>query len=338
VEPTYPAQPTYPPVQPYPSLQPSYRTPQFGSDPSFPPPPPMPTGAPGAYSMYPGGYGAATGDSIVPTDFSSWFANVFAAFKRSWKSLLFVHGLAVIPALILGVAQQFSLRNQVNDLFSSDGQTRINFFGGSTGTALLLGLLAIIVSWLLRAVASLATAHLISRDAAAEQLGSTHRAQWTDGLRFASSRLGPMIGWGLVTGLLTVVGFVLCIGPGIWLGVVFFSSVTGVIAFERGHAFERSFALIKGQWWSMFGRAAMMTLLMWGINFVIGLGIIAMFGASISTRSTPAIVVTQVLATVAGLPMAMLVSIAAVIAYAELRSKQQFTTAGQLASEAALAK
>jgi hypothetical protein len=177
---------------------------------------------------------------------------------------------------------------------------------------------------------------LITRDAAAEQIGTTTRAQWGDGLRFAMSRIWPMLGWGLVTGLLTAVGFVLCIAPGIWLGVVFFSGVTGVIAFERGHAFERSFALIKGQWWSMFGRAAMMSVLWWGVSFVIGLLTIAIFGTSIGDRSTAAIIASQIITTVIGLPLAMLLSIAAVIAYAELRSKERFTTAGQLASEAAL--
>jgi hypothetical protein len=295
----------------------------------------MPTGVPGAYTPYPGGYSAPATDSIVPNDFSTWFANVFGAFGRSWKSLLILHAIAVVPMLVITIAQQFMLRNQVNDFLSSDGQ-RFNFFGGASGTALLFGFLAIIVSFVLRAIASLATAHLITRDAAAEQLGTTTRAQWGDGLRFAMSRIWPMLGWGLVTGLLTVVGFVLCIAPGVWLGVVFFSSVTGVIAFERGHAFERSFALIKGQWWSMFGRAAMMSVLWWGVSFVVGLLTIAIFGTSIGDRSTAAIIASQIITTVIGLPLAMLLSIAAVIAYAELRSKERFTTAGQLASEAAL--
>jgi hypothetical protein len=297
----------------------------------------MPTGFGGQYGNYPvaPGYGTPANDPIVPTDFGSWFGKVFAAFGRSWKSLLPLHALALVPALILGIAQQILLRNQLNDGVTSSGRT-INVFGAATGTALLLGLLALIASVVLRAAASVGTAHIITRDAAAEATGDTTRASWGDGLRFASSRLGAMIGWSLLTGLLTGLGFIACIGPGVWLGVVFFSSLTGVVAFERGKPFERSFALIKGQWWSMFGRAMAMVGIVWGVQFVIGLVAASVFGSSLIERSTGSILGIQIISTLIGLPIAMLLSIAAVIAYAELRSKQQMTSAGLLAHEASI--
>jgi hypothetical protein len=280
-------------------------------------------------------FGAPANDPIVPTDFGSWFSKVFAAFGRSWKSLLILHALALVPTVVVSAVQQVLLRNQFNDGTFTSG-TRLTFFGAATGVTLLLALVAGILSLILRAAASVATAHIITRDAVAEAAGDPTRVDWKDGLRFARGRIGAMIGWSLLTGLLTVLGFIACIGPGIWLGVVFFSSLTGVIAFERGKPFERCFALIKGQWWSMFGRAAAMIGIAWGVQFITSLVLAVLFGTSLGTRSTAGIFTMQILSVAVGLPIAMLLSIAAVIAYAELRSKQQATSAGLLAHEASI--
>jgi hypothetical protein len=66
-----------------------------------------------------------------------------------------------------------------------------------------------------------------------------------------TSNILPVIGTGIVVGIIVIAGFALCIIPGIYLGVSL-SLVFIILIHEQGgfsHAFSRSFQLTKLQWW-----------------------------------------------------------------------------------------
>ncbi len=72
----------------------------------------------------------------------------------------------------------------------------------------------------------------------------------------------PLIGGGIVSGLITFIGLFMLIIPGIYLGIAL-SFVTSIIVFEQssiGNAISRSMTLIIGKWWSTLGLILVMGL------------------------------------------------------------------------------
>lgn len=84
-----------------------------------------------------------------------------------------------------------------------------------------------------------------------------------------------IIGSLIIIAILMGFGFVLCFIPGIWLSPIL-SLIFPIIIFENasfGYAFNRSFQLIKENWWATFGALFVMLLI---ISF--GVGILAVPG------------------------------------------------------------
>lgn len=272
-------------------------------------------------------------DPIIPTDFGTWFSKVFAALGRSWKSLALVHLLIVIPQMLLGVLFAWRLptvavTNDPNRLFQN--------LGATVGGGLLLG----IVSFVFQAVASVASAHILSHDAAGVATGAP-RTDWMVALRFGWTKLGRMIGWSILSSLLTLVGFVLCILPGVWIGAIFYATLSGVVAFERGDVISRCMALVKGRWWPTFGRLLILWLMASAAGAVSGaigvgsrLGFGGLGGASFGSVSIVSVLFSQLVAAVIAVPVGMLRSAGAVVIYAELRSKHEYLNSSILAAEA----
>ena len=86
----------------------------------------------------------------------------------------------------------------------------------------------------------------------------------------------------LLAGLIAMAGMLLCILPGIWLGIVFVV-VLPLRAFERadvGDCISRSFVLVKGHWWMTFGLVTVLSVLISLISYIVYLPfmLIAGFG------------------------------------------------------------
>lgn len=301
------------------------------------PPPPVPAGvsAPSAYPSYGYGYDAQTQDDpLIPTDFGSWFTKVFAAIGRSWKALALVHLLIFVPQVLLGIVFALRLRTVTE---STSPNRLFQDLGATAGGGLLLGML----SFVFQAVASVASAHIISHDAAGVATGAP-LTDWVVALRFGWSKLGRMIGWSILSTLLTFVGFIFCILPGVWLAVIFYATLGGVVAFERGDVISRCMELVKTRFWPTFGRIFilwLMTSVGGAIAGAVGIGSGIGFGgfsrAGSASSSVASVVFTQLVAAVIAVPIGMLRSAGSVVTYAELRSKQQYLNAPILAAEAA---
>ncbi|MET9630899.1 hypothetical protein ABZX92_25840 [Lentzea sp. NPDC006480] len=86
-------------------------------------------------------------------------------------------------------------------------------------------------------------------------------------------RLLPLLGATLLSSLVIMVGVVLCIIPGIWLGVMF-SLIGPALVLERcgvGAAFGRSRALVNGAWWRTFGILVLAAIISGVISWIISL-------------------------------------------------------------------
>jgi hypothetical protein len=87
-------------------------------------------------------------------------------------------------------------------------------------------------------------------------LGGT--SDWRSSLRYTLPRLHSILWVTILGGLGVLVGFVLCIVPGIWIGVSWAIAVPVLLTEgARGsNALRRSFHLVKGRWWGTFGALA----------------------------------------------------------------------------------
>jgi hypothetical protein len=153
-------------------------------------------------------------------------------------------------------------------------------------------------------------------------------ASIADGLRFGLRRSLPYLGWALLCGLMSVVGFLACIAPGVWLAVTFYATLLGVVAFEQGRygsTFSRCFALVKGRWWETFGRMLLLLL----ANLVVG-GVVSGGARLVSLGSS---LLEQFFSAAAGAVIGVVTTTLLLVQYADLRNRQQRVTTASLVAE-----
>jgi len=95
---------------------------------------------------------------------------------------------------------------------------------------------------------------------------------WVGSIRFAWERIGSLVALALLFGLIVGAGFLACVVPGVWLGVLW-SVAVPVLLFEniRGwSALKRSQELVRGRWWSVFGAIVIAILLVVVVGAILG--------------------------------------------------------------------
>lgn len=139
-----------------------------------------------------------------------------------------------------------------------------------------------------------------------------------------------VLGASVLLGILTIVGMCFCLIPGIYLGIVF-SLVMPVIVMENasfGYAFNKSFTLIRNNWWFVCGVIIVMSLIVGMANGVAGipLGVAPLVGKLISNRSitVPIIIFFSVLRNILILAYS-LTSIAVTLCYFDLSEQKEGT-------------
>jgi hypothetical protein len=110
------------------------------------------------------------------------------------------------------------------------------------------------------------------------------RPDWRESLQFALRRIGPLIGLSLLAGLLTGLGFLACIVPGIWLAVSWSVSVPAMLHEGTGvwSSMQRSFELVKGRWWSVAGVLLLSQL----VAFILRLILSGLFGVLLTAGAS----------------------------------------------------
>jgi hypothetical protein len=152
-----------------------------------------------------------------------------------------------------------------------------------------------------------ASVYVVTRQAAEQPVGAG------EALSFAARRALPLLGWGILAGILIFIGFLLLIIPGIYLSVVFVAALTGVIMYERA-GIGRTFELVNRQFWGTFGR-----LLTFAIAAAVYSGII---NAIVSTFTQPDSVARSLIVNILTLPVTLAAAGVAVVTYASLRNRE----------------
>lgn len=243
----------------------------------------------------------------ISFSFGDWFAKVIGVVRRSWKPLLVIQAAIYVPLAILqAILQLLGVQNPEGEIGVDPTQGFVT--PGTSATILFVSFLLLVVSVVLGALAQAASVFVIVRDAAQRPYAPQHVVE------FAKSRALPVIGWGLLAGLLVMIGFIALVLPGIYLAVIFGGALTGVVVIERA-GIGRTFALVNPRFFPVLGRFVVFFLLAVVFSIVVGVvGAVLSFGSP---------VVASFLSSVLTLPITLAAAAATVVVYAENRFHEQ---------------
>ena len=229
---------------------PQYGPPQYGP-PQYGPPGPDPPGyappgyaQPGAGPAYGPGYGppGAWGPTFAekpgviplrPLAVGEILDGVFTTIRQNPKALLGLSFIIVLVGQLLNLGVNLSVHD------------------ASLGTRELASGATIVITQLIASVATGAAVVVISEAV----LGT--RISPGEALNRLNGRIWRLVGLSFLVSLLTLLGVVLLIIPGIYVAVLL-SFATPVFVLERtrvGEALSRSAELVRGAWWRTFGIA-----------------------------------------------------------------------------------
>lgn len=252
------------------------------------------------YGQYPGAAPVGTDDPLVPHSFSEWFSKIVGVVSRSWQPLVLIQLAAALPGLLIGGFVQGVMAPDPTSYTSPEAAGLAA--GASVGV-----LIAVLISVVFALFAQGASVFIAVRDAVGRP------AKAGEALSFAAGRALPLFGWGLLAGLMLVIGFLLLILPGLYLAIVFGAALTGVVVIER-QSIGRTFALVNRRFWPTAGRLAAVGLLALLYNLVVTF--------VIGTVAGPGTFVGTLLSAILTLPVSLASVGVAVVTYAELRNHE----------------
>jgi hypothetical protein len=245
-------------------------------------------------------------DPLVPANFGGWFDRVLGVVRRSFVQL------AVLQVIVAAVNVVVRV---VTALMTPD-------FTGSfsiTGSLVMfvIGIIGLLVMLVVSAYVQSASVFVAIRDAAGQPTTAA------EGLRLGAGRALPLLGWGLLAGILTAIGFVVFILPGVYLMIVFIV-LGGVVVVERA-GIRRCFTLVNPRFLPTAGRillAALVGIVYFAIVFLVTGG----FSLSVS-------VIGAVVRPILLIPVGVVGTAVVVVTYAELRFHERGVNTGTLIAE-----
>ncbi|WP_028936830.1 hypothetical protein [Pseudonocardia spinosispora] len=275
----------------------------------------------------PSGWNSSTvHDPLMPSDFSGWFQRSIAIVRQHFTQLAIVQFLPVIANAVYLVM----LGNLAVDQFTgamavaqaNAAAARSGAFdpaavqpGADQLATLSPGFLVTYAAIFLFGVAAAAVSYcVIIRNA------SGRRTSAVDALPVAMKRYPPLLGWTLLGVVLTYLGMILLIAPGVYLLVALLVPLAGVVVVERA-GIGRCFVLTRGRFWATAGRVAIMMLVVWGYGVVVALiaGLIGV-GLGMTVGVTVAVTAGAIIASLLSLPAFVYIAATMVVTYAELRA------------------
>jgi hypothetical protein len=235
----------------------------------------------------------------------------FRLFRARFMTLILCVLVPVVPLTIIATAVQASVDPNAFDLDSTETV--------DSGSALAGTLVAALIQFAAAALAIAACFKAISAAYLGEQAGAA------ESLRYAVSRLLPLLVAYLLVVIIVGLGLVALIIPGIWLAVKLSMAFPAVV-FERTGPFSaigRSWALTKGNWWRVFGTLLVVFL----ISFVLQIVLAAVAGGLLAagdgvSELTVAIVLTLVNLLALALTYPLWASVTSVVYY-DLRVRNE---------------
>ena len=260
----------------------------------------------------------------------AWWARVLATLRGTWRQLLPVVLLCVgVPTALFNGLTQVLIASAVSTPVSPDTPPE-EVFGdllADLAPALGVALLGSIVLAVFTALAWGAAAWMIARWAAAQPVALG------PALGYGLRRLPRVLGWSLVVTLIVLVGFCLCVLPGIYFAFALCVALS-VAVFERANPVSRSFALTHRRFGLALGRILIVAAVFIGPTIVVGVfeEILLTAIGTAAAGSVGGFLVSAVFTLVAA-PLYLVLYVGTLVTYAELRAWEAPLTSAALAGE-----
>ena len=239
-----------------------------------------------------------------------------ASFKIVRQSFGTLAGCVLVVAVPLNIVNTLITASASDEAFNLDNTTRGTGFG--TGTEVAGSLVTTTLSLVLMSLASAACFRAVSGVYLGEHptIGGS--------LRFAASRLLPVIAVSFLYVLGLIPAFIALIIPGIWLAVAWSVSFPALLSEGLGPvaALGRSFRLVKGRWWPVFGALLVMYLLVAVISGILGALLGATLIAAVDSEVVAAVLYT-IVNTVSSLITLPLMAAVLTVLYFDLRVRKE---------------
>jgi hypothetical protein len=250
--------------------------------------------------------------AMAPRGIGEILRAAFQLYRRYWRTLMAIAAVVVVPLTLLqyGIGHWFRSHGQ-----QLHGQAEVSASFWAVASA---SLLAALVGLLLYQVLTGAITRTIATEITGQDLGLEQS------YRFGFARLGPVLVVSVLVGLATVLGLIVFIVPGIYIGVRLAVSTQALVV-EGKHgteAMRRSWDLVGGHWWH-----AAFTVLIGGLlTEVVNAVITAPFSAGAWLLQA----VAAAVATTVTLPYGALVG---VLLYLDLRARKERLDLGTLKAD-----
>lgn len=209
----------------------------------------------------------------------------FAAVRRNFGTLVLCTLVVVVPVAIVNTLITASTSDTAFDFATNEtptGDEVAPYVAGTLATALL------------SLVAQTLTAAACLRTLGGDVVGSPASARVS--LRYAATRLGPLLWVSILYALALVAGVLMCLIGAVWLGVLF-SLATPALLFEEARgaaAMTRSRHLIEGHWWRVFGALIVGYLIVAVLQGLLGALVAGVILANSDSELANAVAVTAV--------------------------------------------
>jgi hypothetical protein len=273
-------------------------------------------------------------DPLISADYGGWIRRNVALVKAYWRPLALLQLIGVVAGLVLSVPAQIIAALGKRELgtvsATADGSSVLPAFGKAL-PAVGVGVAGSLLASLVTVLVTLAGIRLLV-------VGVTGgRTDIGDALKGALGRLLPLVGWGLVSGLIMLVGLCVCLLPGIYAGAVFLV-LPAVVLFERGDVIGRCFRLFHADLGATLARVATIAGLVIAVVLVSGVfGVIVNAVTNASTAGSGALVgstaISAVFDIVVGAAIGVVLIPLILTTYADERARVEPLHTGILAAE-----
>jgi hypothetical protein len=237
--------------------------------------------------------------------------------RRQFVTLAKIVFVVVAPVQILSALVAASVSNGGGiETVDVSGNTAVD---GGRLAAFIAGMFT---AQVLSGLAFLISSAAVLRAVSVAYLGGT--PDWRDSLRAATSRLGSLIWLAFLMAGGLFLGALALFFPFIWLGVSWSVSFPALIAEEqRGTgALRRSFNLVRGRWWSVFGALFLAFLLQFFMGLVIGLPL-GILTANSDSASAGALIIGTLVSVASSVITTPFMAAVLVLIYFDLRVRKE---------------
>jgi hypothetical protein len=281
----------------------------------------------GGFTVPPAQY--ADPEPLISPDFNGWWTRGMAIVKAGWRPIVLVQSLGALVSF--GMTAGVALFSLFHPPLSPAEDATPNQVLGIVLPWIGMALAGVALAGLVSLLVTLTTAHL------SIQVAAGGRGEVGPALGAAGRRLFPLLGWGLVSGLITVAGACACILPAFYFMAVF-TVLAPVVLIERGAAVNRCFRLFHGNLGASVARVAMIFVLNIGASVVgsavstgISRGIDGVTGRM--SLQVVALLVATFFQTVIGAGAGVLVGPLTVLTYADERARIEPVRSADLINE-----